>query len=61
MRAHLAALALRDDEPAPLASSLVIALLALHLFGIAAFWRLLNQPLWLAPVTLAILLIVPAM
>ncbi|MBI5649747.1 MAG: hypothetical protein HZC40_04755 [Chloroflexi bacterium] len=60
IHAHLNALALREDDPRSFSLIALAGLIALHLIGIAAFWRLLNQPLWLAPITLAILVIVPA-
>ncbi|MBI4788456.1 MAG: hypothetical protein HY782_15605, partial [Chloroflexi bacterium] len=55
---HLAALALRDDDYplAPLASA---AMVAVHLVGLAAFWRYYHQPIWLAIPTLVLLLGLP--
>ena len=59
IRAHLAALALRVDDSVALSPRTVAMLLALHLFGLVAFWQLLHQPIWLAPATLALLLLAP--
>lgn len=44
---HLAALALREPTRS-LSPLLIVATLALHLLGLAAFWRILHQPIWLA-------------
>ena len=55
---HLAALALRDDNY-PLSPMASIAMVAIHLFGLAAFWRYYHQPIWLAVPTLALLLALP--
>lgn len=59
IRAHLAALALRVDDSGALSPRTIAMLLALHLFGLAAFWQLLHQPIWLAAATLALLLLAP--
>lgn len=56
---HLAAMALRDDAAAPPSRRILFALGAIHLIGIAAFWRLEHQPIWLAFPTLALLLTFP--
>lgn len=59
---HLAALALRGDEtPRPLPPLAIAAMLALHLIGLAAFWRYYHQPLWLALPTLALLVAFPVL
>ncbi len=56
---HLAALALQP-EPAVAAPPPVIAgMLALHLCGLAAFWRYYHQPIWLALPTLLVVLVFP--
>lgn len=56
---HLDAMALRDDSTAPLARASTLAMLALHLAGLAAFWRYFHQPVWFVIPTLLVLLAVP--
>jgi len=57
--AHLAALTFRPEEPAALSSRASVMLFAGHALGLVAFWRLLNQPLWLVVPTLGVLLALP--
>ena len=56
---HVAALALRVESTEPLALPAVFAALALHLLGLAAFWRYYHQPVWLAVPTLLVSLTLP--
>ncbi|MDE3088207.1 MAG: glycosyltransferase family 39 protein [Chloroflexota bacterium] len=56
---HLAALTFSDDSAAPLPWVSIAAILALHLLGLAAFWRIEQQPIWLALPSLALLLAIP--
>ncbi|MCL5951311.1 MAG: glycosyltransferase family 39 protein [Chloroflexi bacterium] len=54
---HLNALALCDsDTSCPVPWPLMVGTLALHLAGLAAFWRYYHQPIWLAVPTIAFLL-----
>ncbi len=57
---HLAALTFRDDARA-LTRGEIALILALHLAGLAAVWRYLHQPVWLAVPALALLLALPAL
>ncbi|MBI5302949.1 MAG: hypothetical protein HY868_12500 [Chloroflexi bacterium] len=56
---HLAALILREHIRATISLRASLVLFVLHALGLAAFWRLLNQPLWLVVPTLALLLVMP--
>ncbi len=58
LSAHLNALALRDDECA-CSARLGVLVLALHLAGLAAFWRYYHQPIWLAIPMLLLLSALP--
>jgi len=55
---HLAALTFREDERS-LTHIEIVALLLIHLAGLVAFWRLLQQPIGYAALSLAFVLIVP--
>lgn len=57
--AHLAALELRDGSANPTPRVVVIILCAIHLAGLAAFWRLEHQSIWLAVPTFALVLAFP--
>jgi hypothetical protein len=57
---HLAALTFRDDARALTRGEIALTL-ALHLAGLAAVWRYLHQPVWLAVPALALLLTLPAL
>jgi len=56
----IAALTFRDDARA-LTRGEIALMLALHLAGLAAVWRYLHQPIWLALPALALLLALPAL
>ncbi len=56
---HLNALALRDDQDTVLSNFAIVGVLALHLCGLAAFWRYYHQPIWLALPTLLVALALP--
>jgi len=59
LSAHLAALALRDDFAARSSRGIFIALCAIQLAGLAAFWRYEHQPIWLAVPTIALFFAFP--
>ena len=59
VQCHLAALALREDDAPTLPLPVVALTFLLHLLGLAALFRLLQQPIWLAVPALALLLIIP--
>lgn len=56
---HLTALALREDDAPTLPLPAVALTLLLHALGLAALFRLLHQPVWLALPALAGLLVLP--
>lgn len=56
---HLRALALQDDPGASISRAPTVAMLLIHIIGLAAFWRYYHQPIWFAVPTLVLLLAVP--
>lgn len=59
LEAHLAALALLDENPARFSRSIILAFCVVHLAGLAAFWRYEHHPIWLAIPTLVLVLAFP--
>jgi hypothetical protein len=60
VESHLDALTFRDDERARMRLEIALTL-ALHLAGLAALWRLQQQPIWFALPTLGLLLALPTL